>query len=278
MELSIVIVNFNTKDLLGKCLDSIAAYGLEDKGNSEVIVVDNGSVDGSVEEINKPKFKARNEKLNLKIIENKDNLGFSKAVNQGLRQAKGDKVLLLNSDTQLTKNSLKNLLEFEKAVHPAVVGSQMLNPDKTVQGSCFFLPTINRAFLEYWLGKRGYFSKYYPSGNAPVEVEAISGGVMLLPKEVIDKVGLLDERYFMYFEDLDYCRRVRESGYKIYYLPSSQIIHEHGASGKKLAEPQNQWRRLIPSSKIYHGVVNHLIITAVIWSGQRLWKVLGWEK
>jgi GT2 family glycosyltransferase len=278
MELSIVIVNFNTKDLLGKCLESIAAYGLKDQDKREVIVVDNGSVDGSIAEINKPKFKARNAKLNLKIIENKDNLGFSKAVNQGLRQAKGDKILLLNSDTQLTENSLKNLLEFEETVHPAVVGSQMLNPDNTVQGSCFFLPTIKRAFLEYWLGKKGYFSKYYPSVNTPVEVEAISGGVMLLPKEIIDKVGLLDERYFMYFEDLDYCRRVRKSGYKIYYLPSSQIIHEHGASGKKLADPQNQWRRLIPSSKIYHGVVNHLIITAIIWSGQRLRKVLGWEK
>jgi len=88
---------------------------------------------------------------------------------------------------------------------------------------------------------------------------------------VINKIGLLDERYFMYFEDLDYCRKAKKFGLKVYYLPTAKIIHEHGASGRKLAKPEEQWKRLIPSSKIYHGPLRHFLINLIIRLS-RLWE------
>jgi GT2 family glycosyltransferase len=123
--------------------------------------------------------------------------------------------------------------------------------------------------LEYWLGKKGYFSKYIP-GDQPVEVEAVSGGVMLFSRGVIEKVGLLGERYYFYFEDLDFCRKAGKAGFKIYFFPEAEVVHEHGASGRSLADDQNQWRRLIPSSKIYYGTLRHYLINLIIWSGQKL--------
>ncbi|RJR25691.1 glycosyltransferase family 2 protein [Candidatus Microgenomates bacterium] len=301
MNLSIIIVSYNTKELLRKCLESVIRdqlSGISYQGSvvgknkkpvtdnqlpvTEIIVVDNASKDGSVEYLrelvdNSPTTDHRSP-ITLRLIENKENFGFAKAANQGIRIAKGENILLLNSDTKLTENSLKSLLEFAEKVQPAVIGAQMLNPDGSVQGSCFLLPTVKRAILEYWLGKKDYFSKYYPKGDRPVEVEAVSGGAMLVSKEIVNEVGMLDERYFMYFEDLDFCRRARKAGYKIYYLPSSKIIHEHGASGKKLAEPKDQWRRLVPSSKIYHGSLNHFLITFIILSGQKIRKLFTGKK
>ncbi len=264
MDLSIIVVSFNTKDLLERCLESIVG----DPIKPEIFVVDNASTDGSVEMIRKKFPKVR-------LIKNKENTGFARAINQGLREAKGENMLLLNSDTQAKKNALKELLDFEKASGPAIIGAKMLNKDGTVQASVFYLPTLRRAILEYWLGKKGYFSKYSPVGNKAQKVEAVSGGVMLIPKTIIEKIGMLDEKYFMYFEDLDYCRRAGKAGFKIFYLPSAEVVHEHGASGRSLSAPQDQWRRLIPSSKIYHGHLRHCLITLVIWVGQKWEKIFG---
>ena len=267
MKLSIIVVSYNTKPILEKCLLSVFKEGEGVLDGFEVVVIDNASSDDSVKMIKK-KFPK------TKLIVNKNNLGFSKAVNQGLREAKGESILLLNSDTYLTKDCLKKLLSFEKDVGPAVVGTRLLNPDGSIQPSVFKLPTLKRAFLEYWLGKKDYFSKYAPKGDKPQEVETVVGGVMLIPREVLEKVGMLDERFFMYFEDLDYCRRVKKAGFKIYYFPEAEIIHEHGASGKLLASPENQWKRLIPSSKIYHGKIKYYLISFIIWLGLKKQKIL----
>jgi len=291
MDLSIIIVNYNTKDLLKRCLESVVSDWLIVVGNqlpvtnhqppiTEVIVVDNGSTDGSAEMLQglmasrgkkqTPPATSHQPPVTLRLIKNKENLGFAKAVNQGIRQAKGEVIFLLNPDTLIKPGALKKLLEFERKVSPAIIGAKMLNPDGTIQGSVFNLPTIGRAIQEYWFGKKGAFSKYAPSGNKPVEVEAVSGGAMLISKEVIEKIGLFNERYFMYFEDLDYCRRARKAGFKIWYLPTAEVIHEHGASGKFLAKPEDQWKRLIPSSKIYHGSLKHYLIWLIIRSSQKL--------
>ena len=283
MDLSIIIVNYNTKDLLKRCLQSVISDWLlvikvqlstarNQLPTAEVIVIDNGSTDGSEKylrsQISNLKTKIKN--LKLKVLLNKTNLGFAKAVNQGIKQARGKAIFLLNPDTIVKPESLKKLLEFEKKVSPAIVGVRMLNSDGSIQGSVFNLPTVKRAIEEFWLGKKGAFSKYAPFEDKPIEVESVSGGAMLISKKVIEKIGLFDERYFMYFEDLDYCRRARKAGFKIWYLPTAEIIHEHGASGKFLAKPEDQWKRLIPSSKIYHGSLKHYLIWLIIWSGQKL--------
>ncbi len=269
-KLSIIIVNWNTKMLLERCLNSIIQNSKIKNQNYEVIIVDNGSTDGSQEMVSK--FKIQDSRFKIQLIENGQNLGFAKAVNIALRQAQGEAFLLLNSDTQVKPGALGKLIEFEEKVRPAVIGARMLNSDGTIQPSCFYLPTVKRAILEYWLGKKNYFSKYSPPGKEPVEVEAVSGGVMMISRAVVDKIGMLDERYFMYFEDLDYCRKAKKSGFKIYYLPEAEIVHEHGASGKNLAKQEAQWKRLVPSSKIYHGWITHYLINFILWSGQKCLK------
>lgn len=261
MELSIIIVSYNTKRLLQKCLDSL---GAEKKSKDrEIIVIDNASMDGSWQMVQE-KFPL------VKLVKNTENMGFAKAVNKGISLAEGKSILLLNSDTEASENTLADLLEFEKKVRPAIIGLRMLNADGSIQPSVFRLPTARGAFSEYWLGKKGSFSKYWPVGEESREVEAVSGGAMLISRAVLDKIGYFDERYFMYFEDMDFCRRARKAGFKIYYLPSAKVIHVHGASGRSLASEEAQWRRLIPSSKIYHGAIKHFVINFILWSGQKV--------
>lgn len=258
IELSIIIISYNTKTLLGECLETLFQ---PQKVNLEIIVVDNASSDGSVNLVEE-KFKK------VKIIKNKANLGFAKATNMGIKIAKGKYVLLLNSDTRTNSLALKMLVDFaNKNPEIGIVGARLLNRDGSIQPSVFRLPTIKGAVKEFWLKKQGSFGKYFPEGDIPVEVEAVVGAAMLIPKKVIDKIGLLNERYFMYFEDLDYCRRVRRAGFKVYYLPKAEVIHYHGASGKELSHKTNQW--LVTSSKIYHGTLKYWLLTFIIWMGQK---------
>ena len=259
MNLSIIIVSFNTRDLLKKCLDSLPS-------SSEIIVIDNGSTDGTVEMLKKTK------EPKIKLIENKENVGFAKAVNQGLRKAGGEYLLLLNSDIFVKKDALEKLVAFAKGQSQAgVVGGRLLNPDGSLQGSCFYLPTMSRIIKEFWLNGPSTLSKYTPLEDKPVEVEAVIGAVFLIPKKVLQKVGFFNERYFMYFEDLDYCRRVREAGFKVYYLPEAEFIHEHGASGKSIPQQTHRW--LVGSSKVYHGTAKYYLITFIIWLGQKCQKI-----
>ncbi len=258
-DLSIIIVNFNTKKLVLNCIESV--INSNPKTIYQIIVVDNGSSDGSVSAIRKLKVKTNN----ILLIENKNNLGFAKANNQGIKKADGKYILLLNSDTKVLPGTLDKLLDFAKNTNNVgVVGPKYLNPDKSIQGSCFKLPTLGRTIKQYWFGKRGLLDKYTPLGKYAQEVEAVTMASFLITPECIKKVGLINENYFMYFEDLDYCRAMRKFGLKVYFLPSAEIIHYHGASGREITKPEYQWRRLIPSSKIYHGTMKHYLINMVI--------------
>lgn len=263
MKFSVVIVSFNTKELLRKCLESIESNrgALE----TEIIVVDNASNDGSVEMV-----KQRHK--DIKILINKENFGFAKANNQGIKMAKGEYILLLNSDTEVKPGSLENLVEFaKKHLEAGVVGARLLNPDGSPQPSVYHFPTIWRAIAEYWLGQRGSYEKYSLTASDAVRVEAVTGAAMLILRKTIEKVGLLDERYFMYFEDLDYCRRVKRAGLKVYYLPQAEVIHYHGASGSSSGIT---YRYLVKSSKIYNGVVKYWFLFFIIWLGQKWQKIL----
>lgn len=264
MDLSIIIVSFNTKDLLGRCLESLLMTSAKE---TEIIVVDNASTDGSVEFVEK-RYK------DIKILRNKENLGFAKANNQGLRQAKGKYCLLLNSDTEVKPDALSNLVEFaENNPQAGIVGAKLLNPDASIQPSIYHLPTLWRAIKEFWLGKKGEYEKYALTGTDRVKVEALTGAAMIIPRKTIEKVGLLDERYFMYFEDLDFCRRVKNAGYKVYYFPGAEIIHHHGKSGETLGSNTSRW--LIESSKIYNGLLKYWLITFILWTGQKWQKIFG---
>jgi len=272
IELSIIIVNLNTKDLTVGCIRSVEK---EAKNISfEVLLTDNGSNDGSVEAFKKIKGEKFWENR-FTLILNDNNTGYAKANNQGIRRAKGKFIFLLNNDTVVHKDALQNLLKFvENTPDAGVVGSRLLNLDGSLQMSCYHFPTITNAIKEFWLGKKGLFEKFAPRDKVPVTVDSVVGAAFLMTPLAIKKVGILDERYFAYFEDIDYCRQVWKQGLKVYYLPGSVITHYHGATFKKLGDEANRWRKLIPSSKIYHGLIKHYVINAILWLGQKWRKLL----
>jgi len=234
LKLSVVIVNYNVKHFLEQCLNSVvkALEGLE----GEIIVVDNNSVDGSIKLL-KEKFK------DIQLIANKKNTGFAVANNQAIKIAKGEYVLLLNPDTIVQEDTFSKCLEFmDETSNAGALGVKMYD------GKGLFLPESKRglptpsvAFYKIFglstiFPKSKIFGKYhlgYLSENDIHEVDVLSGAFMLLRKKAIDKVGLLDESFFMYGEDIDLSYRIINGGYKNYYFPKTNIIHYKGESTKK---------------------------------------------
>jgi GT2 family glycosyltransferase len=245
IELSIIIVNYNTKQLTLGCIDSI--YKSAPKINFEIIVVDNASSEAI------PISKRH------QVIKNKENLGFAKANNQGIAKAKGKYILLLNSDTKVRPGTIEKLLGFAKSHTDAgVVVPRLLNSNGSVQPSVYRFPTLWRAFVPKSL------EKYVPKKEV-VEV-AVMAAYLITP-QALKKVGRLNEKYFMYFEDFDYARKLKQAGLKIYYLEKAEVVHIHGASGGV-----NQM--LIESSKKYHGLWEYYLFTFILWTGQKLGKFL----
>jgi len=268
--LSVIIASYNTKDLTLVAVSSILKQN--PKVDYEIIVVDDGSTDDSVEALRQLERRSRN----LKIIVNEKNLGYVRTNNKGIEVSVGKYKLLLNSDTEVKKGALEALVKFAETHEDAgVVGAKLLNADGTLQPSCFRLPTVKNAILEYWFGKKELLGKYAPKGNNPAEVEAVVGAAFLLTPQALKKVGVLNTAYKSYFEDMDYCRAVRKKGLKVYYLPQAEIMHYHGASFAKLSDEKNRWRKLIPSSKIYHGLFKHYLLNSIIWIGQK-WPKIVW--
>lgn len=267
MNLSIIILNYNTKELTQKAIRSVFMYPPDT--TYELIVVDNNSTDNSVKQL-----KTLQKKYPFTLVENSKNLGFSGGNNVGIKMAKGNEVLLLNSDTKVTKGALTELYDEQKSYPDAgVFGARLLNKDGTVQASVYRIPTIYRAVRQYWFGEKGLLDKYIPRSKSTTEVEAVVGAVFLITKSALKEVGLLNEQYFMYFEDLDYCREVRKKGLKVYYVPSALVYHYHGQSGKSIASDENQWKRLIPSSKTFHGLFGYYAIFFVMKSRQLIDKM-----
>jgi len=257
-EFSIIIVSYNTSDVLEVCLDSIFQ---SKEHNFEVVVIDNNSSDDSVEMI-RENFK------DVVLIQNSQNLGFAKAVNQGLKKAKGDFYLLLNPDAKVKNGAIKKLIDFAKRQRNlGAVGGKLINTDGTIQASCYNLPSVKNAILEFWLGKKGAFEKYYPKSSKPVEVESIVGAAMLIPMKAIEQIGYFDERFFMYYEDLDWCRRAKRLKLKIFWHPDSQFIHLHGWVASKVSQLSSN--RLRKSSKIYNGLLKYFLLYSIIFFGQK---------
>ena len=227
MELSIIIVNWNTKDLLCQCIDSLAHT--VKKIDTEIFVVDNGSTDGSIGAV-REKFPG------VRLIENSLNLGFAKANNRALPISKGRYLLLLNPDTQVKDEAIPQMLSFMNA-HPeaGVVGAQLLNADGSKQNSIANFPSlatelVNKSLLR-WLFPEKFPGKEtdYPG---PVEVDSVIGACMLLRREAVEQVGLLDEGYFLFLEETDWCYRTKKAGWKIYHIPQAEVLHFQGKSAE----------------------------------------------
>ena len=225
MDITIVIINWNTRDLLRDCLESI--YKTVRNITFEIIVVDNASRDDSVAML-------REEFPDVRIITNSENRGFAAANNQAFAVMKGRYALLLNTDTVLTGNAVNELFAFmENHDDTAMAGGQLLNRDGSRQNSIANFPTIltllaNISLLEYLFPRR-FPSKRY-NHKEPLEVESVIGACLLVRKKAIDEVGMFDERYFFFFEETDWACQMRAAGWKICHVPSAYIYHLQGQS------------------------------------------------
>ena len=224
MKLSVIIVNYNVRPYLTACLDSVqrALEGIE----SEVFVVDNHSDDDSVEVVSR-------DYAWVHLINNRENLGFSKANNIAIRQAQGEYILLLNPDTVVAEETLKGVIDFMDQ-HPKAGGAgvRMHNADGTLA------PESRRAIPTPFVAARkmlGFTKRYYMSylsWDAPAQIEVVSGAFMLLRHKAIYEVGMLDEDFFMYGEDIDLSYRLLQGGWQNWYLPYD-IVHYKGQSTSK---------------------------------------------
>lgn len=237
LDLSIIIVSYNVKHHLQECLQSI--YHSTKRVGFEITVVDNSSNDGSVDMV-------KSEFPEVRLIENCQNLGFARATNQGLRENGGRYTLLLNPDTVVLPNALDKMVEFMEAnSHAGALGCKLLYPDGSLQRSCRSFPTLTTAFfkntgLEKLFPKSKVIGKYrigYWSYNDVREVDQPTGAALMVRQEVITQVGLLDKQFYMYYEDIDWCFRIKKRGWKIYFIPLAQIIHYRKQSAK-LAMPE----------------------------------------
>ncbi len=229
VELSIIVVSYNTRELLAQCLRSLALASRETP--HEIIVVDNASSDRSGEMI------AR-EFPRVRSIANAVNVGFARAVNQGIRASGGELLALVNSDAEPAPGAFHTLAAFLKA-QPAVgaVGPRMLLPDGRPVNSCFRFPSLIRPYLNF-RALRGIvgdsFSLGYPSVSPLLKaggaVDWLSGACLVLRRKALDQVGLMDEHFFMYFEDTDLCRRLRRAGWSVWYWPEVGVVHHVGGS------------------------------------------------
>ena len=233
--LSICIVNYQARDYLNNCLRSIIAN--PPLGDYEIIVVDNGSTDGSLEMLHAdfPKVTA---------IENLANLGFTAPMNQALRRATGQFLLLLNPDTLIYPQAFDRLIAFMQE-HPQVgiCGPKVLNTDGSLQAPCRRGESRPWAVISYFLGLHllfpdsklfgGYLLNYMDE-DVTHEVAGVAGSCMLIRRQVVDQIGYLDERFFAYQEDADYCFQARRVGWQVYYLPTAQVTHYGGEGGSRV--------------------------------------------
>ncbi len=233
VDVTIVIVSYNTRELTLNCLHSI--YEQTKNISFEVIVVDNASSDDSTEAIKKTFPK-------VSLVENPKNLGFAAANNQGIRQAKGRYVLLLNSDTRVLEGAIDKSVGFADS-HPeaGVVGCRTLSPDGSLQYNCFMFPSLLNLVISMTRLSKG-FSKNRFFGRVRLtwwdydtvrEVDVVAGCFMLVRRQALDEVGPMTEEYFMYSEDTDWCWRFHRHGWKVLYTPEPSILHVWGASSSQ---------------------------------------------
>lgn len=233
IDASIIIVNWNTKDILRDCLNSVIEQTKDIV--YEIIVVDNASADGSAQMV-------RKEFPSVILIENSENLGFAAANNRGIKASKGRYILLLNSDTIILNNAIAQTLSFaDNNQNAAAVACKVLNPDMSLQSTCFMFPSLlnmilSTSYLYKLLPKSKFFGRERMTwwGRDTVrEVDAVTGCFMLVRRSAVEKVGLMDERFFVYGEETDWCRRFKQAGWKVLFTPDTEIIHYGKASSSQ---------------------------------------------
>lgn len=261
VNLSIIIVNWNTKNLLEKCLASV--YENYQNLNIEVFVVDNASNDKSVEMV-REKFPY------TKLIINKKNVGFARANNQAIKQAKGGFVVFLNSDTEILDGALEKMVNFMKNHQDCgVAGCRILNPDHSLQLSVRRFPTLWSQII-ILTKLHNFFPKLVShylaldfNYSKTQEVDQVMGAFFIVRKNLFDEIDLLDENFYIWFEEVDFCKRVKNYGKKVFYTPEAEIIHYGGQSFKQMMSLEKQRtfnKSLRYYFKKYHSFITYLIL------------------
>ncbi|MBN1383331.1 MAG: glycosyltransferase family 2 protein [Elusimicrobia bacterium] len=241
MSLTIIVVSYNSSKYLKNCLESVIS--LKDNIEKEIIVVDNASSDGSAELV-------RTFYPSVKLIENKKNHGFAKANNIGIMAAKNNFIMFLNPDIIVHGNTISKMTDFLKNTADAgIVGPKLLNPDGSLQLSCRTFYTLRTVLLRRtFLGRIHLFNESLRQHlmsdwdhNSIREVNWMLAACLLSRREILKKVGYFDERYRLYFEDVDLCRRIKDAGYKVYYYPEVTVVHHHQRESAKIFSKKAVW-------------------------------------
>ncbi|HEY84557.1 MAG TPA: glycosyltransferase family 2 protein [Chloroflexi bacterium] len=267
MTLSVIIVNWNVKDLLRQCLQSVIASEIQ--GEVEIIVVDSASGDGSAAMV-------RQEFPRIKLIASDENLGYAKGNNIGAAQASGDYLFLLNPDTRLEADTLATLNAYLQA-HPGVgaLAPQLLWPDGSTQSSRRRFPTLATLFwestlLHQWFPRNKFARAYHCDDISPAKTTRVDwavGAALFIRRKAWEQVGGLDETLFMYFEETDWQRRAAKAGWEVHYLPAAQVTHYEGqSSGQVFAARTIRFQRSkIRYTKKYFGKGWALTLRFFLW-------------
>lgn len=275
IKLSIITVTFNSENVIKDLIETILKSKIE---NSEIVIVDCASTDKTIEIIKKyPE---------VKLIESKVNLGYARGNNLGVKNSKGKYILFLNPDVRVPEEGINRLLNFyESNEDMGAVSPKLVFPNGKMQKSVRKLPTLKRAFMEYFLNKRAEYDEFTPSSNEPVAVECIYTAVFLMSRSLFESIKGFDEKYFLYYEDIDLCKKIIQKGKKIYYYPEVEFTHELGhskVSEKKLPlgirtlalftpiKTSGKMYYLISDGNIYHGVFTATLIRLIIYVSTKL--------
>lgn len=269
MDISIIVVSFNTKDLLQKCLASV--FKFTKSLFFEVIVIDNASTDGSPQMVSK-KFPQ------VKLIVNKKNLGFGTANNQGAKTAIGKWLFFFNSDAYLIDNSLPKLLErLNKDKKIDVAGPLILNTDRTIQQSVGFFPNLPQVF--YWMSflddlpggdlLKPYHVDHYRFYKKEQKVDWVTGAAMIARKDVFKKVNGFDEKFFLYSEDVDLCYKIKRAGFKIIFSPAAIVVHLGRGShkGQNIGAIVGEYKGVLYFYKKYKGGLAQILLKILLKAG-----------
>lgn len=241
LDLSIVIVSFNVKDFLKACLNSLY-HSIVDI-EFEVFVVDNNSQDATAQMIER-------DFPQVKLIQNHENIGFVKANNRAFERSQGRYILMLNPDTVILENYLHVTVRyFDQEPNVGAIGCKMLNPDHSLQASCYNFPSLREIFGMYFVGSQKFSGLKKMDYNKTQEVDFVRGAFLALNRRCLEEIGLLDERLFMFGEETDLCYRMKLRGWKVLYMPDTVIIHHKGKSTEQITD--NMYSQRIQSLIYY---------------------------
>lgn len=251
-KISVITVTYNSERTIKDCLDSVLKYSEA----TDIIVVDNGSKDETLTVV-----KHYGKKVTL--VEAGENLGFSKANNLGVKSADGEYLVFLNPDAMLTKTGdleyMQKLLEANTDY--GMLAPRLIYPDGSPQPRVRNLPTVLRALQEYILGIKGSYAFYEPECETLCEVESVIGACLMIGKDLFNRVGGFDEKYFMYYEDLELCKSVKQLGYEIGFVPDIVVEHAEGGSGQN----QKTNKLMQASAKKYFGLPIYYLLEAIFF-------------